>query len=199
MTLESQQLPTDEEFQELAKRAPDKALEIVMKALGSQLLGFLATQLPNRHEAEDCLQETMIRLMSDLQTYNGNLPVRQWVYLRAKWTAQKMRQRVARETAGRTAMAIQNSMRFSAEDMSRLMEVASTFISGLPESKRELLEKRLVLGWEHKEIAAERGLNPGAVRKACSRVIAEFARMLKEAGFDPDILDLQGENRLPEE
>jgi RNA polymerase sigma factor (sigma-70 family) len=178
------QFPTDEEFYDLVRKAPDKALERVMRSIGGQLLGYLTNELHNPHDAEDCLQEAMIRVMSDLPAYDGKIPARAWVFLRVKWTVLKWRQRVARklprtpETESRPI-----TPRVRPDSMLRSKESAEAFLSGLPESKRELIEKHLVLGWSHAETAAEYGLSAEAVRKAYSRVLAAFKSHLEEDGL----------------
>ena len=181
-----EQLPTGEEFYQLARSAPDKAIEVVMNVMGPQLLGYLTKRLANRQEAEDCLQEMTIRLMKDLPSYGGSVPVTNWVYLRANWTVQKVHQRLARSLAPRPEdddpLAV---ARFDSDRMARLDESAARFMAGLPEPKRELAEKRLVLGWTHEEIAAEYGLSADAVRKAYSRLLAAFKRALEEEGLWP--------------
>jgi len=180
------ELPSDEEFLDLARNAPDKAVEVVTIAMGGQLVGYLTKRLGNRQEAEDCLQETTIRVMSDLPTYDKSVPVANWIYLRANWTMQKMRQRVARSLVqdGETDEAPAVT-RFDPDSMARLEELAGAFLATLTKPKRDLMEKRLVLGWTHEEIAAECGLNPDAVRKAYSRVLAAFKRALEEQGLWP--------------
>ncbi len=180
------ELPTDDEFFDLARNAPDKAVEVVTVVMGRQLVGYLTKRLGNRQEAEDCLQEMTIRLMSDLPTYDKSIPVTNWVYLRANWTMQKMRQHVARSLVqDRENDQAPGVTRFGSDSMTKLKESAGAYLAGLAKPKRDLMEKRLVLGWTHEEIAAECGLNADAVRKAYSRVLAAFKRTLEEQGLWP--------------
>lgn len=177
--------PSDTEFYELAQNQPDRALEVIVKHLGGPLLGRLSRLLGTREEAEDCLQETLIRVAADLGSYDPSGSAVGWEFLRAKWAAQKMRQRAAREKHPGSDVLPAKVEPMTGEAKSKCTELASEFYAGLSEPKRQLFDRRFVLGWTHEEIAADSGAKPDAVRKACSRLRGEFRRVLEKHDLWP--------------
>lgn len=178
----------DSEFYDLAHNQPDRALEIVAERLGPFLFAKIRPRVFSQQEAEDCLQEAMLLVARDLHKYRtGGSPVG-WVLTRANWALLNFRQALAREKELPEIAPADPPGTSPVADETRIAArkaAAAVYLAGLPEPKSKLFEMRIVLGWSHAEIAAEIGSSEVAVRKAASRLLADFRSLLGQQGLWP--------------
>lgn len=179
---------SDSEFYDLARSQPDRALETVVERLGPFLFATIRAQVYSQQEAEDCLQETMLLVARDLHKYvRGGSPVG-WILTRARWALLNFRQGLAREKKIPETVPTDPSSTTSSAEATRnaaRKTAAAEYLAGLTESKSKLFEMRVLLGWTHAAIAEEIGSSEVAVRKAVSRLLADFRSMLAEQGLWP--------------
>jgi len=179
---------SDSEFYDLAQGQPDRALEIVAARLAPLLFAKIRAQVFSQQEAEDCFQETMLLVARDLHKYEpGGSPVG-WLLTRAQWALLNFRQALAREKETPEIAPIDPPSTTSAAEATRIAArkaAASTYLASLPEPKSKLFEMRVLLGWTHAAIAEEIGSSEVAVRKAVSRLLADFRSMLAQQGLWP--------------
>jgi RNA polymerase sigma factor (sigma-70 family) len=142
------------------------AMEALLGAVRPQVLRLCARFLPNREDAEEACQDTLLAVARGLSRFDGRSSFRTWLYRvaanRSRSTYQTLRARWAAEAVGRPLP--------DSPDPRRTSVVAGTridLLEGLESLGPELAEPvalRDVLGLSYREIATMIGVPEGTVK-----------------------------------
>ena len=131
----------------------------------------------NREDAQDCMQEAMIRIYRAISTFKGQSSFATWVYrITMNSCLDELRRRKARTSTSLDAM-LENGFSPSDEydtpehhslqaEQRRLLEKA---IAALPEDMRAAIVLRDIQGCSYDEIAEALDTNVGTIKSRISR------------------------------
>jgi RNA polymerase sigma factor (sigma-70 family) len=138
--------------------------------------------LPNAHDADEALQETMIRVFQGLYRFNGRYALQPWIGR----IATNVSLDAIRSRARRPLVDDESLDRFERVDpaagpeeaVDRLIErdLVLSVLSGLPESHRTALVLRELEGRSHQEIAETMGMSPSQAKALIHRAKGSFRR-----------------------
>ena len=141
----------------------------------AELLKYCCMICGDLGEAEDLLQETFMRALSNLDLLEelGEKERRAWLYKVARNLFYDACRRRAVEKSGRPQAEEGTDGGFSELE-------AALILSSLPPDLSQLFIKRYFGGYTSKELAEEHGLSPSGVRAALSRARKLLREKLKE-------------------
>lgn len=162
-------------FDQLAVRYQAKLYRLAYQALGS------------REDAQDAVQEILLRLLRSLHTFAGQSRFSTWLYRVAHNTIldcirRKRRwwDRVTLEPAAGLELVFQEEETpWYQQDAEQLIHQA---LSALPPAQRQLLELRDLQEMSNREAAAIVGVNEGALKARLHRARASLRRVLTSHG-----------------
>jgi RNA polymerase sigma-70 factor (ECF subfamily) len=154
------------------------AAKSLVDLLGARLYVFFASQMGDRADAEDMLQEAWLRIHRVRRTYRPGEPVLPWVYAiarRVRVDGYRRRRRIARRElpvdvlpAVRAAPSVQAGPPPFAE-----------IVASLPESQREALTMLKVDGLSIEEVARATSSTEGAVKQRVHRAYETLRALLR--------------------
>jgi len=140
------------------------------------LLRYVQTILGGRAEAEDVVQEAMLRAWRSLPAWRGEAPIEAWLMRICRNAAlDELRRRARRGAPGS----------LSGEDV--VVEVgfarvdAADLLAGLALEHREVLVLVEVLGWDYRSVADVLDVPVGTVRSRLSRARSAVALLADRA------------------
>lgn len=179
----------------LARRAGlgDKAAFAVLIARhGPGLYRYVARLLHDTHEAQDCVQETMVSAWKNLPDFRGDSSVRTWLLVLARHEAQKTLRSRRRHFPESGSRPVEDFEQASAQVSDLHADPEGDSISTglllaleaalllLPERARSVWILREVEELSYAEIGTVVGITPAAVRGLLSRTRAAVAATLEE-------------------
>lgn len=170
------------DYSELIKRTlqNDKASQFALyKVLLPKVMGVCRRYLREIQEAEDCVQESFIKIFKNLATYSGDSPFEAWI---------------RKITVNEALISIRKNKKFSfnedidlyndikpSESMGVLAQINHQellqLLYKLPENKRVVFNMYTIEGYSHKEISEILGITEGTSRSSLSRskdILAEL-------------------------
>jgi RNA polymerase sigma-70 factor (ECF subfamily) len=137
--------------------------------------------LPNRHDADEAFQETMIRVFQGLHRFNGQYALQPWIArIATNVSLDQIRTRARRP---QVEDSIEDHEHGDPADgpeemVERLVErdLVISVLSGLPESHRTALVLREMEGRSHKEIALALDITPAQAKALIHRAKGSFRR-----------------------
>jgi RNA polymerase sigma-70 factor (ECF subfamily) len=165
-------------WMERYQQADPEAPPTLVGALSPALLRFFKSQVPNREQADDLLQETWLRIHRVRHTYRPGEPVLPWVYAIARRVRVDGYRRTRRITAHETAMEILPEPRPRVEPRIPLPEF-ETLIAALPEAQREVVTMLKVGGLSLEEVACATSCTVGAVKQKAHRAYERLRKLLQ--------------------
>jgi len=172
--------PADADIEELARTAASdpRALSELLAATRPEVLRICARFLPNREDAEEACQDTLLALARGIAQFQGRSSFRTWLHRlaanRARSTYQTLRRRAAGEMAGATVPDRPDPRRTSVIAGTRLDLLDA--LEGLPADYAEAAVLRDVLSLSYAEIAALLEVPEGTVKSR----IHEARRRLRQ-------------------
>jgi RNA polymerase sigma-70 factor (ECF subfamily) len=143
-----------------------RALDDLLAALRPDALRLCARFLPNREDAEEACQDTLLAVARGIGRFHGESSFRTWFYRvaanRARSTYQRLRRRYAGEAAGVPLPDRPDPRRTSVVAGTRLDLLDA--LEGLPPEQAEAAALRDVLGLTYGEIATLLGVPDGTVK-----------------------------------
>jgi RNA polymerase sigma-70 factor, ECF subfamily len=138
--------------------------------------------LPNAHDADEALQETMIRVFQGLHRFNGRYALQPWIgRIATNVSLDAIRTRTRRPLVDDEPL--EQFERHDPADgpeeaVERLIErdLVLSVLSDLPESHRTALVLRELEGRSHKEIAETMGMSSGQAKALIHRAKGSFRR-----------------------
>jgi RNA polymerase sigma-70 factor (ECF subfamily) len=138
--------------------------------------------LPNRHDADEAFQETMIRVFQGLHRFNGQYALQPWIArIATNVSLDQIRTRARRPQV--EDGTIEDHERGDPADgpeemVERLVErdLIISVLAGLPETHRTALVLREMEGRSHKEIAVALDITPAQAKALIHRAKGSFRR-----------------------
>jgi RNA polymerase sigma-70 factor (ECF subfamily) len=169
----------------LAFQAGDRgAYDVIFRRYGPMTQRICRRYLINPHDAEEATQETMIRVLRSLPTFNGSYALRAWVArIATNLCLDRLRQEGRRSNGEEQTVVFlehQNGDASSKEDPGEVLERVvrrdeiREHLAQLPEQHRLALVLRDVEGMSHREIAGVLGTTPTKVKALIHRARKGF-------------------------
>jgi len=163
------------------QQADAAAAAALVDQLSPRLYRFFATQLGNRTDAADMLQETWLRIHRVRHTYGPGVPLLPWVYAiahRVRVDSYRKRRRTSRE------IGVDVLPEHPAGDDRSLNQpsVFAELLASLPEGQREVLAMLKVDGLSIEEIAQATSSTAGAVKQKAHRAYERLRKLLLPNG-----------------
>lgn len=177
----------DVDVEKLASRAAQgdrDALEVLLAAIRADVLRMCARFLPNREDAEEACQDTLLAVARGISRFDGRAAFRTWLHRvaanRSRSTYQALRRRSAAEVQGAPPPERPDPRRTSVVAGTRLDLLDG--LAGLGPELAEPVALRDVLGLGYREIAALLRLPEGTVK---SRISEGRRRLRQHLGDQP--------------
>lgn len=168
-----------------ASSPPDPSVVVELESRhGQELLGFVCRLGLTDHQAQDCVQDTMLRLWAELRRGTRVDDPRAWAY----------------RTAYRRAMDEHRLRRRVIAVMGRIADLAGTRVESpdhtdriavwrevdrLPARQRQVVYLRYRADLPFEEVAAVLGVTASAARSHCTQAMATLrSRLAPDTGFD---------------
>jgi RNA polymerase sigma-70 factor, ECF subfamily len=175
------------EFEQLMARyqqADPGAVAVLVERLSPQLYRFFASQLGNRADAEDMLQDTWLRIHRVRHTYRAGDPVLPWVYTiarRVRVDNYRKRYRTSSREVGVDVLP-----ECPHNDETRSLPSFEELVAVLPEGQREVVTMLKVDGLSLEEIARVTASTTGAVKQKAHRAYERLRKILGRAAKEPE-------------
>ena len=188
--------PADVETLARAAAAGDQAaLNALLAAVRPEALRICARFLPNREDAEEACQDTLLALARGIGRFEGRSSFRTWLHRlaanRARSTYQSLRRRAAGEAAGTPLPDRADPRRTSVLAGNRLDLLDA--LETLPGDHAEVTVLRDLLGLSYAEIAALLDVPEGTVK---SRIHEARRRLRQRLGtLENDLAEPPNERR----
>ena len=159
--------PVDVETLARSAAAGDRrALDALLAALRPEALRLCGRFLPNREDAEEACQDTLLAVARGVGRFHGESSFRTWFYRvaanRARSTYQRLRRRYEGEAAGVPLPDRPDPRRTSVVAGTRLDLLDA--LESLPPEQAETVALRDVLGLSYAEMATSLGVPEGTVK-----------------------------------
>ena len=163
------------------QQADATAAAALVDQLSPRLYRFFASQLGNRTDAADMLQETWLRIHRVRHTYRPGVPLLPWVYAiahRVRVDGYRKRRRSSREVG--VNVLPEHPLGDHRSENERF--VFAEMLAYLPESQREVLAMLKVDGLSIEEIAQATSSTTGAVKQKAHRAYERLRKLLLPSG-----------------
>lgn len=134
----------------------------------SYMYGVCRRYISGREEAEDCLQESLVRVITYIDSFDGSGSFKAWI---AKVTANQCLQSI-RKNKKHLHLDLATSPEAAVEEgyHSRLeLDDVLRFITTLPDKYRIAINMYVIEGFSHKEIAQLLSINESSSRSLVTR------------------------------
>ena len=178
----------DELLLRRARNGDAEAFEALLTPLENRIWRICWHYTGNRENAEDCGQETMVRIWRSLENYRGECALESWVYriaanccmdfLRKKKRDQSVSMEPLKEQGFDPADPSPGTEEqvVAADEQKRLREA----ITQLPEDQREALIMTQLEKVPYEEAARLLGVSEGTVKSRANRAKARLKEILSE-------------------
>lgn len=169
------------------------AFEMLMSKHESKMFSVALRMCANSDDAQDCLQDAMLRIYKALPNFKGQSSFSTWAYrITMNTCLDDMRRKKVRQTASLDALLDLGWSPTDEDDTperhlsnAELRRELSRAIQSLPEDMRAAVVLRDVQGFSYEEIASMLGANVGTVKSRISRgreklrdILSEHAELL---------------------
>lgn len=173
--------PSLEQLLERYQQANADAAEALIEALSPTLYRFFASQMGDRADAEDMLQEAWLRIHRVRHTYRPGDPVLPWVFAIAR-RVRVDRFRKSRRIATREVKVDVLPERAAAPPANAAeLPTFEEMMADLPESQREVVTLLKVGGLSLEEVALATSSTVGAVKQKAHRAYDRLRRALAKS------------------
>ncbi len=156
-----------------------RAFQILIQRHRGDLLGRCRTRLGNLHDAEDAVQETVLRAYRALHGFKGEASLRTWLFAIADNQCHSLAMRRGRQVLSdhlRELIALMDENRqseapSSAETSARVHQA----LEALPAGARDVLMLRFFRELSIEEIAGTLGIGLSAAKMRLYRALDQFA------------------------
>jgi RNA polymerase sigma-70 factor (ECF subfamily) len=150
-----------------------KQLMVLMTQHQRRIFGYLYTLVPDRHDAEDLLQETSVVICEKFHEFTPGTDFVAWACQIAWWRVRASRQKFARSKVvfdEKVLEAVAHTATELAPEMSARHEALARCLQKLHPRDRELLMTRYEPGLGVEEAARRTGRSMDAAYKALARL-----------------------------
>lgn len=180
-------MPSEEEIALLVQKGDHNALAILVERHHSPLLGFLYRMTGgDRVLAEDMAQESFLRVIRSIGSYQYPRPFKPWLYAIATNIARDYYKRVDyRITVGFSDQAVESPLDSRDQPEARLLEKdeerhIAAALAGLPEHQREAVVLRYYQELSLAEIADALSIPVGTVKSRLSLGLSRLKTLLEK-------------------
>lgn len=167
----------DDRLVEKALDGDARAFEILMEKHESKMYAVALRMCKNREDAQDCLQDAMLRIYKALPTFKGQSSFSTWAYrITMNTCLDDLRRKKVRQAQSLDQMleigwapVDENNSTERHLENSELKRNLSRAIQTLPEEMRAAVVLRDVQGFSYEEIANMLSTNVGTVKSRISR------------------------------
>src|SRR5258708_20687250 len=165
-------------WMERYQQADPEAPVVLVEALSPALLRFFRSQVANREQADDLLQETWLRIHRVRHTYRPGAPVLPWIYAIARRVRVDGYRRTRRITLHEIAMEVlpERSAQAEARNPGPAFD---TLVAALPEAQRGVVTMLKVGGLTLEEVARATSSTVGAVKQKAHRAYERLRDLLQ--------------------
>src|ERR1700686_3601778 len=165
-------------WMERYQQADPDAPAALVGALGPVLLRFFRSQVANREQADDLLQETWLRIHRVRHTYRPGEPVLPWIYAIARRVRVDGYRRTRRVTLHEIAMELlpEQPARAQARNPGQVFDA---LVAALPEAQREVVTMLKVGGLTLEEVSRATSSTVGAVKQKAHRAYERLRELLQ--------------------
>jgi len=160
------------------QKADPDATAVLIERLSPRLYRFFASQLGNRTDADDMLQDLWLRVHRVRHTYRSGQPLLPWVYAiahRVRIDSYRKRRRTSREI-GVDVLPERAVPQEKQSNVPAFDELLAT----LPEGQREVLTMLKVGGLSLEEVARATSSTAGAVKQKAHRAYERLRSFLQK-------------------
>src|SRR5258707_11995910 len=165
-------------WMERYQQADPEAPAALVGALSPALLRFFRSQVANREQADDLLQETWMRIHRVRHTYRPGAPVLPWVYAIARRARVDGYRRTRRIALHETPMEVLPERPAQVEPRNPMPEF-DALVAALPEAQREVVTMLKVGGLSLEEVARATSSTVGAVKQKAHRAYERLRKLLQ--------------------
>jgi RNA polymerase sigma-70 factor, ECF subfamily len=165
-------------WMERYQQADPEAPAALVNALSPALLRFFKSQVANREQADDLLQEAWLRIHRVRYTYRPGEPVLPWIYAIARRVRVDGYRRTRRITLHEIAMEVLPDVPARAE-VRNPGPTFDTLVAALPEAQREVVTMLKVGGLTLDEVARATSSTVGAVKQKAHRAYERLRKLLQ--------------------
>ena len=163
------------------QRGDASALEELIDLLGGKLYDFFSSEMGDRSQADDMLQELWLRLHQARHTYRPGEPVLPWVYAiarRVRVDNYRRRRRIERREVSSA-----NAQNVSQPSTPSTLPTFREMLAPLPESQREVLIMLKVNGLSLEEVARATSSTVGSVKQKVHRAYDRLRELLPKTAL----------------
>ncbi len=154
-----------------------EALHTLYDCVRGTVYGFALSIVKNTHDADDILQETILKVYANAKNYHPQGKPLGWIFTITRNLAMdKLRQHRHTTPTDDLSLAIDLHAVADADDRILLQELLAT----LSDKERQILILHTVNGIKHREIAAVLGLPLGTVLSKYHRAVKRLKNTVKE-------------------
>ena len=165
-------------WMERYQQADPEAPAALVGALSPALLRFFKSQVANREQADDLLQEAWLRIHRVRHTYRPGEPVLPWIYAIARRVRVDGYRRTRRITLHEIAMEVLPDVPARAEARNP-GPTFDTLVAALPAAQREVVTMLKVGGLTLDEVARATSSTVGAVKQKAHRAYERMRKFLQ--------------------
>jgi RNA polymerase sigma-70 factor (ECF subfamily) len=160
------------------QQADPAAAASLIELLSPQLYRFFASQMGNRADAEDMLQDVWLRIHRVRHTYRPMEPVLPWIFAIARRVRVDHYRKRHRIASREETMAEVPELPASGGQRKRELPGFEDLVAGLPNSQREVLTMLKVNELTLEEIAKATSSTVGAVKQKAHRAYQQLRKLL---------------------
>jgi RNA polymerase sigma-70 factor (ECF subfamily) len=178
MREDSAQVPNLEALMERYQQADAQATRDLIAAISPTLFRFFASQLGDRNQAEDMLQDAWLRIHRVRHTYRPGEPVMPWVFAiarRVRIDSFRKRRRIQDHERTTETLPEKPQPQPRQDDLYPELEA---ILAELPASQREVLTLMKVNGLSLEEVARATSSTVGAVKQKAHRAYERLRSVL---------------------
>jgi RNA polymerase sigma-70 factor (ECF subfamily) len=159
--------PSDEGLARRVQRGDRDALELLVSRYLRPIHAVIASYLAEPADVEDAVQDTFLRALDRIASYQPVRPFAPWLYqvarnvARDRISAMRRRRTESLPDEGMAEPAADPAVTTERAEVRRLVDLA---IDGLPEQRRTAFRLHDVEGYTTDEVARLMGLSPGTIR-----------------------------------
>lgn len=169
-----------QEIVDKCKKNDRQAQVVLYNWLAPKLLGLCVRYFKDRSEAEDTMQDALVKIFMNLDKYRDDHYFEAWckrIALNCALNQLKVNNRMKFD---RDLKKIENTEFTEAEVSSVNPEQIISCLDGLPEGYRTIVNLFLIDGFSHKDIADKLGISESTSRSQYSRARHQLSKLLKE-------------------
>ena len=162
----------------------------LFEAHGTAIYRFAAVLLKHPQDAEDCVQETFLKLLRHLEAGGDTSNIRGWLFTVAAHAARAIDSAAASDGSPGCRRTIDASRRLRFQTKDGRLARARAALAALASRDRLLLALR-AQGLSYRDIAAAAGIKPSSVGQLLARAVERWSVASEQRGtaHEPQLLE----------